>query len=227
MVFLADRRIPLNSNGYHLLLASHAKTTGRGLDLLTVVAALLVAPSPYPEVDHLKVPTLGRLVWFRLAITCVLASRNHNRLQFGFWGTASEWMVGIRSALCFLPITAMLVYLIGMARFRIVPGVWWKAPGIFLAFLWIAGLTEEVLSRGMLLELLRERVGLGFAIVGSSVLFGLTHLSFGHFPNFKMFVAASLLGVFCAWSYLSAQSVRSSAVTHAIIVAIWRTTLSG
>ena len=124
---------------------------------LGLVAGLLLAPTLYPDIDRLKIPTLGRLVWFRLGVASVLAFRNHKRLNFGFWPTPAEWAVGVRTALLFLPIAGVLNLVLQFAHFRIVPDIWWKAPGTFLGFLWIMGLAEEVFGRGMLLELVRVR----------------------------------------------------------------------
>jgi membrane protease YdiL (CAAX protease family) len=194
---------------------------------LGLVAGLLLAPTLYPDIDRLKIPTLGRLVWFRLGVASVLAYRNHKRLNFGFWPTPAEWAVGVRTALLFLPIAGVLNLVLQFAHLRIVPEIWWKAPGTFFGFLWIIGLAEEVFGRGMLLEWVRERSGLHTAVVVSSLLFGAVHLWLRQFPDFSSFIVATAVGAFCAVAYLQGGGVRASAVTHALIVTVWRTLLSG
>ena len=53
--------------------------------------------------------------------------------------------------------------------------------------------------------------------------FGLVHLRFGNrFPNWNMVGLATLAGVFFGWAYLRAGSIRAAMVTHALVVATWR-----
>ena len=197
------------------------------LAFLTLVTVLLLTPGLYPEVSDLKVPTLGRLTWFRLGLTSILAFRNHERLNFGFWPTRTEWFVGARTVLLILPIAVALNTVVPVVHFRVIPGFWWKAPGYFLAFLWTVGLAEEVLARGMLLEWIRERSGIRTAVVLSSLLFGLAHLWFRQFPNFSFAALAAIVGTLYAIAYLTGGGVRASTVSHAFTVTLLKVLFAG
>ncbi len=121
-----------------------------------------------------------------------------------------------------------LAYLLEFAHFHLPELEWWKlvllASGTFLAFLWVVALSEEFFFRAFLQRLLVRslRSDIGGLIV-ASVLFGLAHLPFRHqFPNWRFAIVAGVGGVFYGLSFLKAQSVRASMVTHALVVTTWR-----
>lgn len=195
---------------------------------LAFLVTLLLTPGLlYPEVANLRVPTIGHLTWFRLGVTSVLAFRNHERLNFGFWPTRREWWIGARSLLFLVPVAVALNAIFPVAHFRIVPGYWWKIPAYFFAFLWTVGLSEEVLARGLLLEWIRKRAGLSAAVVISSLLFGATHLWFREFPNYGFAVLVSIAGASYALAYITGRGVRASTASHALLVTLWKVFFSG
>lgn len=68
---------------------------------------------------------------------------------------------------------------------------------------------EELVFRGVLLDALRERVGPGVAVVGSSVLFGLMHV------ELALVVATGLLGGVLGVLRLRSDSIWPAVVLHA------------
>jgi membrane protease YdiL (CAAX protease family) len=194
---------------------------------LGLLAVLLLAPGLYPEVLNLKIPTLGRLTWFRLGLTSILAFRDHGQLNFGFWPTRREWRIGVQTLFLIIPVAVTLNAILRVFHFRIVPGYWWKAPGYFFGLLWVVGLSEEVLTRGLLLGWIRKRVGLPAAVVLSSLLFGSAHLWFRGFPNWRFAILAAAIGALYARAYLIGRGVRASTISHAFTVALWKVLFSG
>jgi len=61
------------------------------------------------------------------------------------------------------------------------------------------------------------------AIIAASLLYGAAHLSFRGFPNWRMAAVDAVLGWFCGMAYQRTGSIRSSMVTHALVVTLWRT----
>jgi len=103
----------------------------------------------------------------------------------------------------------------------------WKLPlaiiGTFVMFLWVVALAEEFFFRAFLQRLLArawrsETAGL----LAASTIFGLAHLPFRHFPNWRFAIVAAVAGVFYGLAFLKAGSVRASMVTHALVVTTWR-----
>ncbi len=179
-----------------------------------------VYPEPWPKVET---SALAKLMCFRLAVTCLLRYRSHKDLNFGFFPTAEDWRIGLRYFLYFMPVAALLAWVIQFRGFHLAPGFWWRAPVTFLSILWVVALAEECLFRGLLLHRLRSVLGPLLALAVSSLLFGLTHLWFRPFPNWKFVILASAAGMFYGRAYLVARSVRASMVAHALTVTALRT----
>jgi membrane protease YdiL (CAAX protease family) len=179
---------------------------------------------PSPQV---ALEILGRLMWIRVGLMAVLSLRSMEDPRFGFVPTPSEWRVGVRQYLYFLPVGAVIAYLLHFARFKPPALEWWKVAlvviGTFLTFLWVVAVAEEFFFRAFLQQLLArglrsEAIGLIFA----SVLFGLAHLAFRPFPNWRFAIIGGIAGVFYGLAFLQARSVRASMVTHALVVTTWR-----
>ena len=176
---------------------------------------------------HAALEILGRLMWTRVGLMAVLSLRSMEDARFGFVPTSNEWRIGVRQYLFFLPVGAVIAYLLHFARFKPPALEWWKFAllviGTFLAFLWVVALAEEFFFRAFLQRLLArgmrsEAIGLIFA----SVLFGLAHLAFRPFPNWRFAIIGGIAGVFYGLAFLQARSVRASMVTHALVVTTWR-----
>ena len=176
---------------------------------------------------HAALEILGRLMWIRVGLLAVLSLRSMEDAHFGFVPTSNEWRIGVRQYLFFLPVGAAIAYLLHFAHFKPPAMEWWKFTllviGTFLAFLWVVALAEEFFFRAFLQRLLArgmrsETIGLIFA----SVLFGLVHLTFRPFPNWRFAIIGGIAGVFYGLAFLQARSVRASMVTHALVVTTWR-----
>lgn len=183
----------------------------------------LVYLEPFPKV---QTGALAQLMSFRLAVTCLLRYRSHPDFGFGFVPTATDWRIGLRHFLYFVPVGFALVWLLAFRDARLAPDFWWRAPATFLAFLWVVGLAEECLFRGLILHRLRGLLPPLPALALASVVFGITHLWFKPFPNWKFAILATVAGFFYGRAYLEARSVRASMVTHALTVTAWRTFLA-
>jgi uncharacterized protein len=178
-------------------------------------------------VPHLPLDILGRLMWIRMGIMAVLSMRRMENLRLGFVPNSGEWRIGIQQFLYFAPVGALAAYLLHIAHFHPIALVWWKIPlyvlGTFLLVLWVLALAEEFFFRGFLQQLLAR--GLHSEIAGllaASVVFGMAHISFRHFPNWRFAAIAALAGLFYGVAYMRARSVRACMVTHALVVTTWR-----
>jgi membrane protease YdiL (CAAX protease family) len=176
---------------------------------------------------HVALGILGQLMWIRLGLMAVLSLRSLDDARFGFVPTPEEWRIGAQHFLFFLPIGGALAYLVRLGRFHLQPLPWWKF-GLFLVLmfwgiLWVVSLAEEFFFRAFLQRVIArgthsETVGL----LSAAVLFGLAHLPFRKFPNWRLAIVAGALGIFCGLSLLRARSVRASMVTHALVATTWR-----
>jgi hypothetical protein len=148
-------------------------------------------------------------------------------INFGFLPSRKDWSIGIQQFLFFMPIAIVCGMLIGFAQPRPASQEVWKlallAAGTFAGFLWVVGLSEEFFFRGMLQQMLARSMNSTIAgLLIASILFGLAHLPFRDFPNWRFAILAGLAGVFYGLAYTRAGSIRAAMVTHALVVTTWR-----
>lgn len=74
-----------------------------------------------------------------------------------------------------------------------------------------AGITEELLFRGVLLTDFTERFGLPIALAASSLLFGLAHAA-----NLGYFLYTAVMGIYLAALFLWTDNLLTPMVTHAV-----------
>jgi membrane protease YdiL (CAAX protease family) len=80
----------------------------------------------------------------------------------------------------------------------------------------ITAVPEEFLFRGLIQNLLSRWIGPVFGLAIGSVVFGLSHL-----PDPRYAVLATIAGVAYGLVYLRTGKVTASAVTHALVDAVW------
>jgi membrane protease YdiL (CAAX protease family) len=190
--------------------------------LLTLAAApiLFKAFRPlYPPAGELRMEFLGQLMWIRTTLLTVLRDLQPEGVGFGFWPEAREWKTGLRYFLLLAPVAFALAVATGFARPAWPEADWpvvaLNAGATFFGILWVVALSEEFFFRG----LLQQRAGLWAA----SALFGLAHLGFREFPNWRFAIVAAVAGVFYGLAFRAGGGIRASMVTHALTVVFWRT----
>ncbi len=99
---------------------------------------------------------------------------------------------------------------------------WTSMFGVSLAILLFTAWPEELLFRGLLQNFLSKLSKSDFAGGWTaSVLFGLTHITNMHFPNWKYVILASIAGIFYGWTWYRTKSIFASALVHAGVDVLW------
>ncbi|MGQ9633762.1 MAG: lysostaphin resistance A-like protein [Bryobacteraceae bacterium] len=184
---------------------------------------LRLFPALYPSpVANLPLAILGQLMWIRLGIWAVLTLRRVEPIGFGFWPSREEWQCGFRYFLYFLPFGVPVGLALGVIRFRVVTLDWplaaAYAAATFFGMLWVVALSEEFYFRGLLQPWLGRLLGSRAAgLLLTSALFGLVHLPFRGFPNWRFALVAALAGVFYGLARDRSQGVRAPMVAHALV----------
>jgi membrane protease YdiL (CAAX protease family) len=184
-----------------------------------------------PADPHLQLETLGHLMWIRVGIMAVLSIRGFENIRFGFLPARSDWKIGVKLFLFFLPVAGVLAYALNYPHFHLLAVPWWQYIArivlTFLGMLWVVALSEEFFFRGFLQQLAsRELRSKTAGLVAASALFGLVHLPYRSFPNWRLAILAATLGVFCGIGFMRARSVRASMVTHALAATTFRLFMS-
>jgi membrane protease YdiL (CAAX protease family) len=178
-----------------------------------------VYPTPYP---HVEVDILGKLAVFQSAVLALMLARRVPETGYGFLPTAREWRIGAVHFLCFVPVGLPLALGIHAVRFA-KPAPLWVMVGTLLGYIWVIGLAEEFLFRGVMQPMIEKAVrnrAAGLAI--TSLLFGLAHLWFRGFPNLRWLLVAGVMGWFCGHARNQAGGIRAAVVVHALTVTAWR-----
>ena len=201
------------------------------LAFVAVIAAVVLGKvwariylSPAPE---LRVDFLGQLMWIRTGALSVLAIRKVEGTGFGFWPTRREWSIGAGCFLLFAPVGIPLGLGLGFVSFHPLDALWWRtllvATGTFAGMLWVVALSEELFFRGLLQKWLREWWDHRWAALAvASAVFGLAHLPFGAFPNWRFALIAAVAGLFYGLAFEKAGSIRAAMVAHALVNTAWR-----
>ena len=208
---------------WYLFLPPHAATD---LAFLGVLAAVLlgkfldpVYPAPFPG---LKLAILGQLALIHMSTLVLLGQREVQPVGFGLLPSPRDVRVGIVHYLAFLPVGGVLAFALKAVRLA-PPAPLWKTAATFLGFLLVVAWFEEFLFRGVLQQWLEEWTWHRGAALGlTAAIFGLAHLWFRGFPNWRWALLAGVLGWFCGHARNQAGSIRAGIVTHTLVVTTWR-----
>jgi membrane protease YdiL (CAAX protease family) len=96
---------------------------------------------------------------------------------------------------------------------------------VFIGIYLTVAIPEELLFRGILQNILTRTIRSGppglYALLIASVVFGASHLHHAPVPNWRYAILATLAGVFYGNVYRTRQRLCASALTHALVDALW------
>jgi membrane protease YdiL (CAAX protease family) len=200
------------------------------IGFLALLAAPMIAevfkrlyPTPMPR---LALSVLGVSMWVRTGMLATLSIRRMEGIGFGLLPRGREWLLGLRYFAYFLPIGLALA--VGLAFIQPEAPVFsvrtvLVAVATFLGVLWVLALSEEFFFRGILQQQLSRSMHSEWAgLIVASILFGLVHLWFRAFPNWRFALLATVAGVFYGLAYMRGRSIRPAMVTHALVVTTWK-----
>jgi len=190
--------------------------------LLHVFPKIYVSPIP-----KLPISPLGQAMWVRTGVFVMLAVRGVSGVDFGFWPSRKQWQIGTLYYFLFLIVAVGVAWKIGFATPHFPPGGWQRASllavGTFLGVLWVLALGEEFFFRGLLQQWIGSWTRSEIAgLILTSILFGSVHLWFRAFPNWRFALLAAIAGLFYGQAFRQTRSIRTSMVTHALVVTTWR-----
>ena len=186
----------------------------------------------YPD-THPKVPLefIGEVMWIRTGVIGVLLFRRMDGVEAGLVPSRREWAVGFYNYLWFVPLGIALALSTDFARPRPLPTDWPRfllnAAAVFAGMLWFVAFREEFFFRGLLQQWLSGWLRSDLrGLLLASVLFGLVHLPFGQFPNWRFVLLATVAGFFYGRAFQQGRGIRAAMVTHALVNTTWRVFLT-
>lgn len=194
------------------------------LVLLAAIVFSRVFNNIYKSPIFVRVDILGQLMLIRTGALAALDLRRVEGIGFGFIPTQKEWVAGVRYFFYFLPVGFPLALALKLVQLNFTGFLFWQTLLTFCGFLWVVALAEEFFFRGLLQQWLTTWTSRpNLALVATSLLFGIAHLPFRAFPNWKMAAVSAVAGLFYGVAYRKTGSIRASMVTHALVVTVWRT----
>lgn len=189
----------------------------RWFDLLflTIMAGVYASPllgDFYPD----KAEILGRVMWVRCGIAAVVGIAKEPGIGFGFIPSRRDWIVGAKNFALFIPVAAVVGFVVSYwrvpANYELKTAVL-RALGMFVGQMVFVAVAEEFFFRG----LLQRWTNIGIA----SAMFGVVHIGFRQFPNWKFMAMAAAAGVFYGRAFRESGSLRGAIVAHALTVTAW------
>jgi len=162
------------------------------------------------------------LVAVNVAIATFLLARRTKGIGYSTgWG--NNWLMYVLGSFLFF---GCLAIPLGIAmRFIVFAPEWnrWSSfLGLSVAILVFTAWPEELLFRGLLQNLLARSSNSDLAgWWSSSLLFGLSHITNGGFPNWRYVMLATLAGFFYGWTWRRTGSLFASALLHAAVDVTW------
>ena len=212
-----------------LLILATAQSAAPGCwqDMFTLVAiwtAVKFGPShwlwPYPGGRLAYIFTV--IVAVNVAIAGFLLLRRSKNVGYSI-GWSSGWMLYIIGALaafaCIaIPLGLKLHFLVYAPRWH----EWKTFVPLSIAIFFFTAWPEELLFRGLLQNVLSHRVNSdAMGWIAASVLFGFSHITNLHFPNWRYVLLATIAGLFYGWTWRKTGSIFASALVHAGVDILW------
>jgi uncharacterized protein len=169
---------------------------------------------------HLAV--FNKMLLLDAGIYGFLAVRRLEGVGFDLRLRLSDVRIGVRELAIYAPIAMALGLWLGFLHFHAyLPPVSHALLGWIFTFFFIA-VPEELFFRGWIQNLLERRLGRHWALLTTSVLFGLSHFNkrAAHF-NWQYVVLAALAGIFYGRAWRQERRVGASAITHASVDTLW------
>ena len=211
-----------------LLSLAEGATPGCWQDFLTLAliwVAVKFGPShwlwPYPEARLAYIFTV--IVAVNLVIAGFLLLRRTKNVGYGIgWG--SGWFLYVFGSLALFALIAIplgiRIHFIAYAP-RVLHE-WRMFLPLSVGILFFTAWPEELLFRGLLQNLLSRAIGNDSAgWVAASVLFGFSHITNLHFPNWRYVLLASIAGLFYGWTWRKTGSIFASAIVHGSVDVLW------
>jgi len=210
-----------------LLASAQGAASATWQDFLTIALiwiAVKFGPShwiwPYPGGRLAYIFTV--IVAVDLAIAGFLLLRRVNNVGYSVgWGF--RWTPYVAGSLAVfaciaIPLGVRMHFISYAPRFS----EWKTFIPLSIGILFFTAWPEEFLFRGLLQNLLSRRSNSEtIGLLTASMLFGFSHITNLHFPNWRYVLLASIAGLFYGWTWRKTGSIFASAIVHAGVDILW------
>ena len=191
-----------------------------GVVLLAIAGVLEVGTFarawPYPGLG-----SMPKLYLADVALYLYIVVRRVEGIGYSFIPHLSDFVIGLREWVFFLPLALGLGFATGFVHFYPrVPSAGHVIGAVLVIFL-LTAIPEELFFRGILQNLLERRIGGRLALVITACLFGLSHFNKGAAFNWRYVMIAAIAGIFYGRAWRAKRHLFASAITHTLVDVIW------
>lgn len=208
------------------------------LEMLAVVLAVIMVPNHWAAIAILVLAVelhvldrawpvpglsgLAKLLLVDAALYRWLVARPLENIGYDLRVRWSDWRIGLREFLLYTPIALATGFALGFLHVHRAAGSVAQFAAGWLFTVFFIAIPEEILFRGVMLNLLQRRVGAARALWITSVVFGLAHFNKrAAYFNWRYVILAAIAGVFYGRAWLAGRRVAASSITHATVDTVW------
>lgn len=166
--------------------------------------------------------SLGRLLLLDTGLYGFLVIRQLSGVGFNFVPRWQDLKIGLRELAFYAPIAIPLGLGLGFLHFHAALPSLGKFALSWISIFGFVALLEETYFRGWIQNLLERRIGRGWALIVTAILFGLSHFNKGATRfNWRYVLLATFAGIFYGRAWREQRRLIASAITHASVDTIW------
>jgi membrane protease YdiL (CAAX protease family) len=168
-----------------------------------------------------RVSAIGKIVLLDAGVYGFLIIRGLSGSGIDFRARWPDWKIGLRELLFYTPIVIPLGLVLGFLHLHWLMPPWWLPLAWVYTVLFIA-IPEEIFFRAWMQNLLERRIGRSWALIATSIVFGLSHFNKRalHF-NWRYVLLATIAGLFYGRAWREDRRAAASVITHASVDTIW------
>ncbi|MBZ5521304.1 MAG: CPBP family intramembrane metalloprotease [Acidobacteriia bacterium] len=172
--------------------------------------------APFPGLS-----ALPKILLLDAALYAFLVVRGLEGVGFDLRPRLRDLAVGLREWAFCAPVAIGLGLLLGFIKFHAtLPPLGTVAGALLVTFFFIA-VPEELFFRGLLQNMLTQRLGQLRALLLASVIFGLSHFNKPLPFNWRYVVLATMAGIFYGRAWRDRSRIFASAITHTAVDVVW------
>jgi membrane protease YdiL (CAAX protease family) len=172
--------------------------------------------APFPGLS-----ALPKVLLLDAALYAFLVVRGLEGVGFDLRPRLRDLAIGIREWGFYSPFAIGLGVALGFIKFHaVLPPLTSVLGAVLVTFFFIA-VPEELFFRGLLQNMLTDRMGQMRALLTASAIFGLSHFNKPLPFNWRYVVLATIAGIFYGRAWRDRGRVFASAITHTAVDVVW------
>lgn len=170
---------------------------------------------------HPGLSAMPKLLLVDTVLYVYLVIRRLPHVGFDFIARGRDLLIGLREFAFYAPIAIGLGLLLHFIHPNFIRRSFAEIAGAYLVTFFFVAIPEELFFRGLLQNLLENRIGRVRALIVTACIFGLSHFNKPLPFNWRYVLMAAIAGVFYGRAWLDRRRLTCSAITHTTVDVVW------